>query len=242
MSDLHLTADKSMIWGVDTYNQFEKALRKIQSMNDIECIIVTGDIADDGKTETYIYADNKFKELGIPTFWCYGNHDSISELKNCGLTFVRLCDQIDLGDCMLVFVNSVKVDDDIPSQNCSKGYIAYEELGRLKNILESTKGSPVIIAMHHPSIEPGGWLSNKILKNRVEFNEFISTYNVIGVLYGHIHYFTSVNINSTIYSSCSSVGFAFDKVLPKYQIAKGKEGFSLINVCKNYINIENILI
>ena len=48
-------------------------------------------------------------------------------------------------------------------------------------------------------------------------------------------------IDKTIFTSASSIGFAFDKELPKYEIAEGKEGFSLIKV-NNSISIENIMI
>lgn len=242
MSDLHLTADKKTIWGVNTYSQFMKALKKIQSIGNIDCIIVTGDIANDGKLETYNYANHKFAELGVPTFWCYGNHDNISVMNNGCLSFVQICNDAELNGYRIIFINSIKVDKDNPLYNCSKGYISEIELDRVRTILDSETEHPVIIAMHHPSIEPGGWLTNKILKNRLQFNQFITSYNVTCVLYGHIHYFTQVKLNNTLYTSSSSTGFAFDKDLPKYEIAKGKEGFSLIKIIHNSVTADNILI
>ena len=58
MSDLHLTSDKHPIWGVDTYEKFTKALNSIGSIPNIDCIVVSGDIADDGNLLTYQYADD----------------------------------------------------------------------------------------------------------------------------------------------------------------------------------------
>ena len=242
MSDLHLTADKKSIWGVDTYNQFMKALKKIQSIRNIDCIIVTGDIANDGKLETYHYANQKFEELGVPTFWCYGNHDNISVMNNSRLSFVQICNDAVLKGHRIIFINSIKVDEDNPLYNCSKGYISEFEFDRVRTTLNSETNRPVIIAMHHPSIEPGGWLTNKILKNRTQFNQFTTSYNVTCVLYGHIHCFTQVKLNNTLFTSSSSVGFAFDKDLPKYEIAKGQEGFSIIQITHNSTTVDNILI
>ena len=61
---------------------------------------------------------------------------------------------------------------------------------RLNDILKSEKCYPVIIAMHHPCFEPGGWLSEKILKNRELFNNIVTKYGVACVIYGHIHSYT----------------------------------------------------
>ena len=62
------------------------------------------------------------------------------------------------------------------------------------------------------------------------------------MLLGHIHYHLNRKIDNIIFSSSSSIGFAFDMNLPKFQIADGNEGFSLIDIVENSINIENILI
>lgn len=241
MSDLHLTAHKNEIWGVNTYMQFEKALHAIRTIEKVDCIIVTGDIADDGKAETYLYADKLFKDLGIRTFWCYGNHDNVSTMQNCALSFVQVCNEAVLDNHRFVFVNSVLKDEENLNKNCSKGYIAVNEIQRLKNIINYRTDLPIIIAMHHPSIEPGGWLSNKILTNRCHFNEIVTCANVKCVLFGHIHSFMMKKHNEVIFTASSSTAFAFDKELKRYEIAKGNEGFSQIKIDGN-IEINNIKI
>ena len=60
------------------------------------------------------------------------------------------------------------------------------------------------------------------------------------MIYGHIHYFTEVQQGHIRYSSSTSVGFAFDKNLPKFQIADGLEGVSLIEIKDEIIEITNI--
>ena len=241
LSDLHLTSDKSPIWRVNTNAQFIKALEKIRQMSNIDCIIVTGDIADDGQKATYLYADQEFKKIGIETFWCYGNHDCIDTMNSIDLHFVKICDEAIFKGVHFIFLNSVAKDKDNPKQNRTRGVISDFEYRRLNDILKSEKCYPVIIAMHHPCFDPGGWLSEKILKNRELFNNIVTKYGVACVIYGHIHSHTEYCIDKTIFTSASSIGFAFDKELPKYEIAEGKEGFSLIKV-NNSISIENIMI
>lgn len=96
MSDLHLTKDGHPIWGTDTLEHFNKSIEIFRGMKDVEAIIVTWDISDDGFFWTYQYADNMFTSLGIPTFCCPENHDSLKiMLKKCAffityLSYMRL--------------------------------------------------------------------------------------------------------------------------------------------------------
>ena len=66
-SDLHLTSGNQSIWGVNTYDNFYKAIRLLNGINDIDAILVTGDISDDGSLESYQTADALFKQSSIPT-------------------------------------------------------------------------------------------------------------------------------------------------------------------------------
>ena len=136
-------------------------------------------------------------------------------------------------------LNSVVPADENPEQNKSRGFLSGESLSYVKRELE--EGLPTIIALHHPPLEPGGWLNRRLLENRDEFNQTINSYpNVRLVIYGHIHYFTEVQRVHIRYSSSTSVGFAFDKELPKFQIANGLEGFSFIEIDNEIIDIKNI--
>lgn len=70
----------------------------------------------------------------------------------------------------------------------ARGYLSDDTLGFIGT--EVTKDDkPVIMAFHHPSIEPGGWLNRKLLENRMIFNAFISNYsNIRLILCDHTHY------------------------------------------------------
>lgn len=241
MSDLHLTKDGHPIWGTDTMEHFNKSIEIIRGMKDVDVIIVTGDISNDGSIWTYQYADIMFASIGIPTFCCPGNHDSLKVMLD---DYVPSLYKVLPPACVIcgwkiVMLNSVISDDNDLNLNKSRGFLSNDSMSYIKQELD--EGIPTIIALHHPAQEPGGWLNRKLLDNRNEFNNMISIYdNARLVIYGHTHYFTDVQQGHTRYSSSTSVGFAFDKDLPKFQIADGLEGFSVIEIDNGIINIRNI--
>ena len=78
MSDLHLSADGALVWEEDCRRKFLTAIKQIKMMRDVDAIIVSGDISNDGSLNSYYFADRVFSELSIPTYWCVGNHDNLS--------------------------------------------------------------------------------------------------------------------------------------------------------------------
>ena len=241
MSDLHLTKDGCPIWETNTMEHFNRSIDVIRGMKDTDAIVVTGDISNDGSEWTYKYADRLFSSLGIPTFCCPGNHDSLKVmLEEYNPSFFKVLPQSCIIDGWnLILLNSVIQDDEDPNQNKARGFLSEASLNYMIQKLE--EGFPSIIALHHPPLEPGGWLNRKLLDNRDDFNKIISLYdNVKLVIYGHIHYFTNVLKGHVRYCSSSSVGFAFDKDLPKFQIADGYEGINLIEIINDSITINNI--
>ena len=241
MSDLHLTKDGCPIWETNTMEHFNQSIDIIRGMQNIDVILVTGDISDDGSEWTYQYADRLYSTLGIPTLCCPGNHDSLKmmlcEYKS---SFYQVLPHSRIIEgWKIVMLNSVVPADENPEQNKSRGFLSCESLSYVKQELE--EGLPTIIALHHPPLEPGGWLNRRLLDNRDVFNQAIQSYsNARLVIYGHIHYFTEVQQGHIIYSSSTSVGFAFNKNLPKFQIADGCEGFSLIEINNNKVHISNV--
>jgi Icc protein len=239
MSDLHLTSDKHPIWGVDTYKQFAKALEKIGSIPNIDCIVVSGDIADDGNYQTYQYADDMLNSLSIPVLWCPGNHDNIKtfyEYANESKSTIGT--PLSINGVRLLPLNTVTPDEDHPNLNRSRGVLFDEDFQYLDKQFVDQQ-CPTILVMHHPSIDPGGWMTNKILDNRDLFNDSIRKYDSLFlILYGHIHFHMIHKQDDKTFISAPSIGFAFHKDLAKYEINKGQEGFLIIDVEDNNMNVQ----
>lgn len=239
ISDLHLTSDKHPIWGVDTYKQFTKAIEIIGNTPDIDCIVVSGDIADDGNLETYQYADDMLNSLSIPVLWCPGNHDNVKTIyEYANESKSTIGTPLSINGYRLLPLNTVAPDCDNPNRNRSRGVLFDEELQYLDKQFVDLQ-CPTILVMHHPSIDPGGWMTNKILDNRDLFNEIIRKYDSLFlILYGHIHFHMIHKQYDKTFISAPSVGFAFHKDLAKYEIDKGQEGFLLIEIDSRIINVQ----
>ena len=152
ISDIHLTENGRNIWGVSPKKRFDESLFQISKIPDIDAIIISGDLSDDGSCGSYKYIDQHFSELGIPTYCCLGNHDEVENLTQ-SLKFVQFVSHLDLLGWRILFLNTV-----IP--NMSKGFIKECELSSLEKEL-TYQPLDTIIVMHHPPLLPGGWLNKK---------------------------------------------------------------------------------
>ncbi len=242
LSDLHLANEGKIIWDTDTVEHLHRALNTIKSISEIDLIVITGDISDDRSIWGYEYLDKNLSGLGIPIYCCPGNHDSMSIMREeYTPKNYRVEPKMKMKGWKFLFFNTVVPDDKDPSTNKARGMLKESDLEYLKRELEESV--PTCIVFHHPPLEPGGWLNRKLLDNRDEFNEVIKRYDSVRlVLFGHIHYPIVCNMNGITYTSPSSIGFAFDKDLPKFQIADGQEGFNIITIDKEHIMVEQILI
>jgi Icc protein len=233
LSDIHLTANGNPIWGVEPLVQFNKAIEKISSINEIDAIVISGDLSDDGSLWTYEYIDKTFAKLGVPTYCCPGNHDNLNVFYQGFQPSFYLRDEVfKLGEWTFIMLNSV-----MPGM--SRGHV---DVKRLSDTIQSSD-EPIAVVVHHPPIEQDGWLNRKLMENRDEFNNIIiQDHRVELVLYGHSHCYTNKSINGIIYSSASSIGFAFHPNLSKFEIAHGNEGFSLVTLNGLDVEVENVLI
>lgn len=241
ISDIHLMENGQIIWDTDTKSHFDKAIDIIKKLSDIDAIIISGDLSNDGSEWSYRYIDNQFASIGIPTYCCPGNHDNIDFLSHkFEPEFLQFKNNIYLEGWKFYFLNTVIPDEIDPSHNKARGMIPEKELLELERELTYNK-IPTAIIFHHPAKEPGGWLNRRLLENRDQFNDIISKNSHVKlVLYGHIHYGIQHIENGVLYSAAPSIGYAFDKELPKFQIADKQEGFNVIEIRNQTIDIVKI--
>lgn len=222
LSDIHITDGGHHVWETDTLSHFNRALDIIRDIKDIDAIIITGDLSDDGSKWSYNYVDSALSSLNIPILCCPGNHDNSDTMSEQNRYSYITEKKYYLNDWKFIFLDST-------IKSMAKGLLNPSELEYLKSELKEQ--IPTIICFHHPPLEPGGWLNRKPLENREDFNSIIATETHVKlVLYGHIHSSMQTTIDNTLYCSAPSIGFAYNKDLPKYYIAKGEEGFNLITI------------
>lgn len=230
------------IWGTNTLAHFDQAIEKIKSISGIDAVIVTGDLSNDGSVWSYRYIDNRFGELGIQTFCCPGNHDNIPVMMNEYVpSSYTIIPKAFLSGYKLIMLNTVVPDEEIPGKNKARGYIGPLSFESLQNELQD--GIPTVIALHHPPIEPGGWLNRKLLENRNDFIALVERFgNVPLVLYGHTHYALVTYSNGVKYIGAPAVGYAFDKEYGKFEIVPGNEGMNIIDISSSGITVSKIIL
>ena len=239
MSDLHIADNGKPIWETDTRAHFDMAIKRIAREQDIDAILISGDIADKGSVWAYDYVDKAMASLGIPTYICPGNHDNLSNMMHV-MKFCKVNGEVMIGDWKFVILDSTIPDLDDPSRNRARGELKSQDLHYIEHVA-SNSDSPICIVLHHSPIEPGGWMNKKLLENREEFKERISKLERVKlVLFGHIHYPMTQHLKSAIYSSAPAIGFAFDKDLPKYQICDGNEGYSILHITGDNAEIQRV--
>ena len=197
LSDLHITDCGKPIWDTNVVSHFEMMLDKIKQVKDVDAIIVTGDISNDGSPWSYDYVFKSFDALGVPVLCCPGNHDSLPSFHSGSTNR-----SVHIGGWKVILLNSVMKDEDDPNKNRASGYIYPEAIAWLREELKEQ--IPTCIALHHPTLDPGGWFNRKLLINRDEFNALIQNFEHVKlVMYGHIHYHT-----------CERIGQPRERVYP----------------------------
>lgn len=228
LSDIHMSYDGKPIWQTDVLFHLKLCMSTIKKLKDIDIIIIAGDISNDGNVFSYKIIDKIFQEIDVPVYCCPGNHDCIQNLKQT-LSFVKYERRLFLKGWQFIFLNSVVPDDVDLNSNKARGYLNDLDLKSVEDSLLLDSYNTIIV-LHHPVIEPEGWLNRKLLDNKRQFVDLVSKYNHVKmVLMGHIHSYYQKKINNTIYVTAPSIGYAFNAELPKFQIDAGEEGFLLID-------------
>ena len=186
LTDPHLFADKSgEIYGVRTAETFAATLQHalMTASGDIDALLVTGDIAEDGESATYERFRREMVALDLPVLCLPGNHEDrggmariLSEppLQLCGTR--RLCGW-----------RIVLLDSHLPGSD--EGFLHAEELARLERELVAASGEHVLVCVHHQPVPVGSqWLDAYGLVNADAFLSRLAAHdNVRAVLFGHVH-------------------------------------------------------
>lgn len=242
ISDLHIDSRHDVIYGVSPRNNLNKAIDIIQGITNIDCVVLSGDITNDGLLQSYIIADNMLSRLGLPIFATFGNHDDPSAISNLKSTLsaIVFTEEITIKGYRLHFFNSVWKDE--IKGNKSRGYINEDYVEKvISNIVGDN--SRHIVVMHHPSIRQGGeWIDRKILTNNDFFiKKITSSDNIIAVLSGHYHLSATDYIGDTMFSIAPSISTSYGISLNPYEEAN-TPGFDILDFKPEGISKQTIML
>jgi len=183
ITDTHIFEDKNgLLYGVNTFNRLKAVIQHIKkSTIKIDGIIITGDLSEDGSTESYINIKKEIDKLKIPSYWLPGNHDNFENIPK-EITSEHVHEFIEFGDWHLIFLDTSVNGEDF-------GLLSDNELQRLEQLLIKNQDGQTLICMHHPPIDVQSEFIDSIgLKNKSDFWYVLSRYsNIKGILVGHIH-------------------------------------------------------
>lgn len=240
ITDIHmLSSEDADLYGVNPFLLLNKAIEKIRQIEDIDCLIITGDIANKGEFDAYIIVNKIVSSLNFPIYWLQGNHDfSEVMLQVSNKVTIQSDKSFIIKNTKFLLLQSVMRDEGDLSSNKARGYLFDYEMSFLKRELEENDFENCIIALHHPPVLSNSWADRRILDNRLEFISLIEKFpKVKGVLYGHQHIAQHTIINDINYICSPPTSFHYDPNGARFSILKNKQGFGIVNI-DNSSNIQ----
>jgi 3',5'-cyclic-AMP phosphodiesterase len=204
LTDTHITVPEDEIG--DCYVKLEALRNCVTAINKLDTVpdmvIHSGDLVHNGSDEEYRLTKSIMDELRAPYFITPGNRDSVTALtKNFGLNRYQ-----NAGTPFFQYATNVLgyrlIASDTSTENNNLGFLDFQRLAHLDDLLNEQPEHSTVIFMHHPPIN----LSNsEPLKHEYESYRMVKNFSeiidrnpqVVAVLCGHIHRSFTGWINAT---------------------------------------------
>lgn len=225
ISDVHLmhNSDGELL-KVPTQKSFQAVIDFInQQEKNIHCIILTGDLAQDGSENAYQRVADMLDVFHVPVYCVPGNHDNLSAMQRVYPRGNIVCErQVILPHWQMILLDS-HIEGAVP------GKLDRTQLNFMENCLRDHPELNAMIMFHHPPfLVESTWLDNILLQNQDEFWQTILPYQlqIKAIVCGHVH---QENAKQTFNIPCYSVPstciqfkrrhneFALDDVPPGYR-------------------------
>ena len=227
ITDIHMFADEDQeLLGLSTTQSFQAVLERLSLQPQLDLLLLTGDLSQDGKPESYRHVQNLLSPLRIPTYWLPGNHDclpAMEQVLNRGL--ISPHKTFEQGGWNFVLLNS-----SVPG--CVHGHLSAETLGWLDFRLGLVSNKPTLIALHHPPIAVNStWLDTSTLQNPEELFAVLDRHPQVKlVLFGHIHQEFNRQRRGVHYLGTPSTCIQFEPRSSDFALDQEEPGFRLLNL------------
>ncbi|MEM8560931.1 MAG: 3',5'-cyclic-AMP phosphodiesterase [Pseudomonadota bacterium] len=186
ITDTHLCATHGgTLLGMDTDHSLQAVVDLVRhERSEIDLVLGTGDLSDQGAIEAYHRAHGYFSQLGEHYYWLPGNHDESTNMLAIEDTEARMCGEIRIANWQIIMLDS-------QLQGEVRGELGSTELARLQRVLESgaEQGLFALVCLHHHPIEIGcDWLDEQVVSDADAFFDILQQYPAVkAVLWGHVH-------------------------------------------------------
>lgn len=234
LSDTHATASGLDETGVDALAALDGVLHACRHLPDLDLVVVTGDIADDGSAEGCRAVAERVgrfaADRGVPHVYTTGNHDRRAEFAAVLGTGHRNAAGDDVGvllegldderaaTSMVGGLRVVTLDSLVPGE--WYGHLTRAQLEGLQALLRRPAGDGTILALHHPPLHTptAPWLKSFGLRNPEDLAEVIEATDVGAVLCGHFHLQLSGRMGQATVWSTPGVVTRIDLTAPAHTV------------------------
>ncbi|KAM3103060.1 3',5'-cyclic-AMP phosphodiesterase [Phormidesmis sp. 146-12] len=228
VTDIHLFAetDRTLL-GLPTTDSFEFLIEQLYRLNpQPDLLLLTGDLSQDGTSDSYDRLQSLLSPLGIPVYWLPGNHD-LPDVMARSLTHpLFLPDKsFQPNGWQVVLLNSA-----VPG--CVHGQLCADELAWLDQELQQNSECPAIVALHHPPLlTHSDWLDTSVLQNPDALFAVLDRHPQVKiVLFGHIHQEFQYQRKQVTYLGTPSTCIQFEPKSSKFALDHQKPGFRLLTL------------
>jgi Icc protein len=223
VTDSHLfKTENGKLLGMNTQESLDAVMaliRKEQSAP-YDCILATGDLAQDGSIEAYQRVKQALSGFDCPQYWIPGNHDLRANMEQvAGLESMPSRVEFEHWQILLL-------DSQVPGK--VHGNLSDDQLAIIDDALAQSPNKHTLVCLHHqPWPMNCKWLDQQQVRSHASFNQRIAQADSIkGVLWGHVHQASDQDREGTRYlsspSTCvqfepNSEDFSVDTLAPGYR-------------------------
>jgi Icc protein len=184
ITDCHLgERPGSRLLNMDTDHSLDAVLALVRARErNIDVLLVTGDISDQGGPQAYRRLLAGTRELGATARWLPGNHDDAAVMRTALRGDVRLQRNLLCDGWQIITLDSTVA-------GAAGGNLAAPELAALRACLRAEPQRHALICLHHHVMPVGcAWIDAQIVANAEAFWRELAPFpQVRAVLCGHVH-------------------------------------------------------
>jgi len=228
ITDCHIFASaEDSLQGLNTRQSFAAVSDAVVKHQDrLDLLLATGDLSQDGSSESYGYLAQEFDSMGIPAFWLPGNHDDSDAMQeHFAGKWIHASKHVLIGDWQIVLLDST-----IKGEVC--GRVSATQLDFLEGALKAYPDRHALVCLHHQALDCGSeWLDLKGLKDSDQLRAQLVQYdNLRAVLWGHVHQESHRIIDGVEWMSTPSSCVQFKPGSKAFAIGSEAPGYRHLNL------------
>ncbi len=184
LSDSHLFAEADgALLGMKTRDSLNAVVDLVLAEQpNIDLILATGDLSQDGTVESYQAFRESSQRLGAANRWIPGNHDELREMAIAAQHSDFLEPVVDIGNWRVTMLNSAV-------QGAVPGYLEDKQLQLLVQALSEAPQRHHLICLHHHPVPIGAaWMEPIGLRNPEALFAVLERFpQARALLWGHVH-------------------------------------------------------